>query len=126
MIRPDANKLVQFRDKNGSDWEVSVKQLPDGFRHVATVDRPNGDIEDLGQNAEGKFALFRRLDDPFSFYSHGKMQRLSDEDILGFGLLRAVCVESGDMEDDGMFSSLCKTQLVKSDLSSPAIFVPTF
>lgn len=110
------DKMIQFRDIHGSDWEVTEKKLPDGFRIVATVERPNGDVEDLGQNAEGKFALFRRLTDPFSFYSHGKPQRLSDVDVEGFGLLRAVCFE-GDTESDGNYSSLCKTHIVPNSLS---------
>ena len=86
------------------------KTLPNGFRHVATVDRPNGDIYDLGQNAESQFALFRRSVDPWLFYSHGKPKRLSDEDVQGFGLLRAVCFEPD--ADHGEFSSLCTSHLL--------------
>jgi hypothetical protein len=100
---------VQGRDSTG-DWEMVEKTLPQGFRHVATVDRPNGDIFDLGQNAEGQFAMFRRSVDPWLFYSHGKAERLSDEDVQGFGLLRAVCYDPP--EDQGEFSSLCKSHLL--------------
>jgi hypothetical protein len=97
----------------GQQWEVVEKTLPGGFRMVATVDRPNGDIYDLGQNAEGKFALFRRLTDPFSFYSHGKAERLSDIDVAGFGLLRAVCFEPPEgIEEQGEYSSLCTSHLI--------------
>lgn len=95
------------------DWEVVEKTLPGGYRMVATVDRPSGDIFDLGQNAEGKFALFRRKTDPFLFYSHAPAERLSDADVAGFGLLRSVCVDPGDIEEHGEFSSLCKTHLLQ-------------
>jgi hypothetical protein len=109
----------EARDDQGNEWEVVLKTLPNGFRMVATVDRPNGDIYDLGQNAEGKFALFRRCDpkiDPFSFYSHGPAERLSDIDVAGFGLLRAVCFEPEQVaevaESDGEYSSLCRSHLI--------------
>lgn len=97
-----------------SEWEVVEKTLPGGFRLVATVDRPNGDIYDLGQNAEGKFALFRRLTDPYSWYSHAKAERLSDTDVAGFGLLRAVCVDVPEeaIEENGDYSSLCRSNLI--------------
>ena len=63
------------------DWEIIPKTLPKGFRMVATVDRPDGTTHDLGQNAEGNFALFRRSTDPWSENSHGPMDRLSDADL---------------------------------------------
>lgn len=94
-------------------WEVCEKTLPRGFRLVGVVDRPDGTTYDLGQNAESKFALFRRCTDPFSLNSHyDKPERLSEEDLIGFGLLRSVCYEPGDIEDSGEYSSLCKTHLL--------------
>ena len=102
-------------------WECVEKTLPQGFRMVGVVDRPNGDIYDLGQNAVGKFALFRRLTDPYSFYSHGKAERLSDVDVRGFGLLRAVCYdpnEDPDVTAEGEYSSLCMSHLLRQYLSS--------
>lgn len=105
---------IEARDHTG-EWEVVIKTLPDGFRMVATVDRPDGDIYDLGQNAEGKFALFRRSTDPWSFYSHGKAERLSDQDVAGFGLLRAVCYEPDSLVEHGEFSSLCRSHLIATN-----------
>lgn len=107
----------EVRREDGSEWEMVIKTLPQGFRHVATVDRPNGDIYDLGQNAESRFALFRRNTDPELFYSHGKAERLSDEDVRGFGLLRAVCYEPDPfpeetIRDEGLYSGLCKSHLI--------------
>ena len=106
---------VEARDHTG-EWEIVEKTLPNGFRLVATVDRPNGDIHDLGQNAEGKFALFRRLTDPFFWHSHGKAERLSDADVAGFGLLRAVCFDPEtsdvDTEEHGEYSSLCRSHFI--------------
>ena len=104
---------ILIPDTKSNVWEVVEKTLPQGFRHVATVDRPNGDIYDLGQNAEGKFAIFRRSTDPWLFYSHGKAERLSDEDMQGFGLLRETCYEPETITDEGMFSSLCKSHLLQ-------------
>lgn len=102
-----------------SDWEVVEKTLPGGYRIVATVDRPNGDIYDLGQNAESKFALFRRLTDPYSWYSHGKAERLSDADIAGFGLLRAVCADLEEtIQEEGEYSSLCRSNLIPIHLGA--------
>ena len=103
---------MKLGESQNGMWEVVEKTLPNGFRHVATVDRPGGDIYDLGQNAEGQFALFRRSTDPWSFYSHGKAERLSDEDVRGFGLLRAVCYEPDSVEDHGQFSGLCTSNLI--------------
>lgn len=115
LILPSQKHGVEHHDDTG-EWEVVEKTLPGGFRMVATVDRPNGDIYDLGQNAEGKFALFRRCDpkiDAYSFYSHGPAERLSDIDVTGFGLLRAVCFEPGDLENEGEYSSLCRSHLIQ-------------
>lgn len=98
---------------NEEQWEVVEKTLPRGFRLVGVVDRPDGTVYDLGQNAEGKFALFRRCTDPFALNSHyDKPERLSDEDVRGFNLLRAVCYEPGDHEEHGEYSSLCTTHLL--------------
>jgi hypothetical protein len=93
-------------------WECVPITLPYGFRMVATVDRPGGDIYDLGQNAEGQFRLFRRKRDPFLFYSHGKPEILSDLDLAGFGLSRSDSCEPERAEEEGEFSSLCRSHLI--------------
>ena len=102
----------EVTDSIGQKWEIIEKTMPSGYRMVATVDRPDGTIHDLGQNAEGKFALFRRSDDPWTMNSHVAMDRLSDADLAGFGLLRAVCVEPETVQEWGDFSALCKSNLV--------------
>jgi hypothetical protein len=70
-----------------------------------------GEIYDLGQNAEGKFRLFRRGTGEFECSHVGNGEPLSDTDLAGFGLTREQCpFEPGDQ--DGEYSSLCKTHLI--------------
>jgi hypothetical protein len=96
--------------------------LPNGYRHVASVERPSadgnvlgkGEIWDLGQNNEGKFRLFRRGLGAFENSHIGNGDPLSDTDLLGFGLTREQCpYMPGDFEYEGDYSSLCKTNLLK-------------
>lgn len=117
IIIPGKSGVIEVKDPQGGLWEIGEKTMPQGFRIVATVDRPDGDIYDLGQNAEGKFALFRRSSDPWGWWSYGKMERMSDQDIAGFGLLRAVCAEPDpDLVEEahewGEHSSLCVSNLI--------------
>lgn len=97
------------------DWEILEQVLPDGYRHVATVDRPNGDIYDLGQNNEGNFLLFRRMTDPNFINSHGRGEALSPIDLAGFGLLRGQSLGPGleFIEEEGEYSSLCRSNFIR-------------
>lgn len=93
------------------DWElVNVDMLPGGYRKVGTVDRPDGTIEDLGQNADGNFMLFRRSSCLETPYSHEKGRKLSPIDLQGFGLSPDQSVD--DVNGDGQYSGLCKSNLV--------------
>jgi hypothetical protein len=95
--------------------------LPHGYRHVASVERPSadgnvlgqGEIYDLGQNAEGIFRLFRRGTGEFENSHVGKGETLSDIDLAGFGLTRKQSpYQPGDFEYLGDFSSLCTSNLI--------------
>lgn len=96
--------------------------LPNGYRHVASVMRPSpsgnaaamdGEIYDLGQNAEGKFRLFRRGTGELETSHIGRGEPLSDTDLQGFGLTREQCpFQPGDLEYEGEYSSLCKSHLI--------------
>lgn len=99
-------------------WEWCELTLPNGYRMVGSVERPtsdgnvlgNGDMYDLGQNAEGQFRLFRRSTDPWTLNSHNKGEVLSDIDLAGFGLTRSQSQER--IEENGEFSSLCRSNLL--------------
>ena len=92
-------------------WEAFVPwTLPDGYRIVGTVDRPDNTTYDLGQNAAGQFRLFRRQVGAYHFYSHCKGAILSDQDLIGFGLTRAQSCES--VSGEGMFSALYPSHLI--------------
>ena len=93
-------------------WEMIEVALPGGYRMVATVDRPNGDVYDLGQNNEGQFRLFRRRTDPYALNSHGKGEILSDVDLAGFGLFRDQSCEPERAAEEGSFSSLCRSHFI--------------
>lgn len=102
-------------------WLMLEHVLPNGYRHVASVERPSsdgnvlgkGEIWDLGQNNEGKFRLFRRGTGMFENSHIGNGDPLSDTDLLGFGLTREQCpYMPGDFEYEGDYSSLCKTHLL--------------
>lgn len=100
---------------NDDLWEAFVPiTLPGGFRIVGTVvrDGSDADIYDLGQNAEGQFRLFRRQRHPYFFYSHCKGEVLSDIDLQGFGLSRKDSCEPERVDEEGEFSSLCRSNLI--------------
>ena len=117
LIIKNGNVGVEFRDpKDGALWEcVPVNMIRDGYRLVGTVDRPDGTIDDLGQNAEGQFRIFRRSTDPWAFYSHERGRVLSDQDLQGFGLSRRDSYEPTEPEAvqaEGEYSSLHRSNLI--------------
>ena len=119
IIIPGKSGVVHAIDPStGVEWEAGEKTLPGGYRMVGSVSRPDGDVYDLGQNSEGKFALFKRRTDPYEFWSHGPAERLSDADIAGFGILRFACAEPGDMEEHGDYSSLARSNLITPNLGA--------
>jgi hypothetical protein len=101
--------IPMFPTASYDGWVGFEFTLPYGYRHVASVERPDasgnmcgkGEIWDLGQNAEGKFRLFRRGTGEFENSHVAKGEPLSDVDLVGFGLTRSqVQYEPGD-EDYG-------------------------
>jgi hypothetical protein len=94
--------------------------LPNGYRHVASVERPasdgvmgHGEMWDLGQNAEGKFRLFRRGTGEVENSHIGRGEPHSDVDLKGFGLTAdQIAYEPGEVEWAGSFSTLCKSNLI--------------
>jgi hypothetical protein len=115
IIIPGKSGIVEAYDpSSGAMIEAGVWSLPGGYRVVGTCTK-SGECYDLGQNAEGKFALFRRRTDPFEFYSHDKPQRLAPEDLMGFFGGQFQSVQAIDEDDE--YSSLCRTNLVTPDLS---------
>ena len=118
--KAELKDLEQQAKEAMAQWEMTVITLPDGFRMVASVERPTadgnvcgkGEMYDLGQNAEGQFRLFRRKTDPWLTYSHGKPEILSDLDLAGFGLNRAQSCEPERIEEEGDFSSLCRSNFI--------------
>jgi hypothetical protein len=110
--------LPKYPQASSEDWMMFEWVLPHGYRHVASVQRPSsdgnvmtGDIYDLGQNAEGLFRLFRRGTGEFGNSHVGNGEPLSDADVAGFGLTREQCPEDV-WQEDGEYSSLCKTHLI--------------
>lgn len=112
--------IPQYPEASYEGWLQMEFILPAGYRHVASVERPGpdgnvcgkGEIWDLGQNAEGKYRLFRRGTGQFENGHAGKGEPVSDEDMAGFGLTREQCpFEPGD-EGFGDYSSICKTNLL--------------
>jgi len=102
-------------------WYGFEHILPNGFRHVASVERPDsdgnvlgkGEILDLGQNAEGQYRLFRRGKGELENSHVGRGEPLSDVDLAGFGLTRDQSrFEPGDFEAEGDYSTLCKSNLI--------------
>jgi hypothetical protein len=115
IIIPGKSGITEAYDpSSGAMIEAGVCLLPDGYRLVGTCTK-GGDPHDLGQNAEGQFALFRRCTDPYSFYSHHKAERLAPEDMQGFFGMSLDYVQAIDEDDE--YSSLCKSNLVKPDFS---------
>jgi hypothetical protein len=104
------------------DWIGVELILPNGFVHVASVERPGpdgqmcgkGEMWDLGVK-EGVYRLFRRgkiLSD-FEFSHVGRGESLSDEDLIGFGLTRADSpLDQAGVCDDG-YSSLNRAPEVR-------------
>jgi len=112
---------AKYPDISCEDWIMIEHVLPHGYRHVASVERPDsdgnvcgkGEVWDLGQNAEGTFRLFRRGSGILENSHIGKGEPLSDADLIGFGLTRAQCPYlPGDVEFEGDYSALCRTNLV--------------
>ena len=113
--------IPQYPQASSEDWVMFEWILPAGFRHVASVTRPSsdgnilaqGEIYDLGQNAEGVFRLFRRGTGQFENSHVGRGETLSDVDLAGFGLTRDQSpFQPGDLEHEGEFSSVCLTNLI--------------
>lgn len=113
--------IPHFPKASSEDWMMFEWILPHGYRHVASVERPSadgnvlgqGEIYDLGQNAEGIFRLFRRGTGEFENSHVGKGETLSDIDLAGFGLTRKQSpYQPGDFEYLGDFSSLCTSNLI--------------
>lgn len=107
----DRKELSPVRD-GVAGWEICEFTLPQGFRLVGTVDRDDGDTYDMGQNAEGKFAMFRRSKDPWMLNSHGNAEPLSDIDLAGFELFRHNSIEPERAAEDGDYSSLVRSHLI--------------
>lgn len=112
--------LPQFPDISYEGWVMFEHVLPNGYRHVASVERPDadgnvcgkGEVYDLGQNAEGKFRLFRRGDGVLENSHVGRGEPLSDDDLAGFGLTRGQVQYEPD-ELCGDYSSLNRTTLLE-------------
>lgn len=114
--------IPHFPEASFEGWLQMEWILPNGYRHVASVERPTadgnvlgkGEIYDLGQNNEGKFRLFRRGTGQFENSHIGNGEPLSDVDLAGFGLTRAQCPYlPGDHEWAGDYSSLCMSHLLQ-------------
>ena len=109
--------LPQFPSESYEGWVGFEMVLPLGFRHVASVERPDsdgnvcgrGEMYDLGQNAEGLFRLFRRANGVLENSHIGRGESLSDQDLVGFGLTRA---DSPLDPEEGDYSSLCRSNLI--------------
>jgi hypothetical protein len=117
MILPQS----QFPDISYEGWVGFELVLPRGFRHVASVERPDvsgnccghGEVWDLGQNAEGKFRLFRRLAGIMENSHDPRGEPLGPVDLAGFGLTDSQnAYESDELMEYGDFSSLCKSNLI--------------
>lgn len=104
----------QYPSESFDGWVSFELILPNGYRHVAVVERPNGEPWDLGQNAEGTFRLFRRATGELENSHVGRGEPLSSVDLAGFGLTRDQSPYlPGDLEDEGMYSSLNRSNLIK-------------
>lgn len=88
------------------DWFGLELILPQGYRMVACVERPDGTAYDLGRNSAGEHRLFRRLTGTEFENSHcQKGEPLSETDLQGFGLTRDQCpVLPGDLENEGDYA----------------------
>ena len=113
--------IPQFPEASYCGWIGFEFILPMGFRHVASVERPDadgnclgkGEMWDLGQNNEGKFRLFKRATGELENSHVGKGEPLSDLDLAGFGLTRSQnAYLPGDLEEVGEYSALNRTTLI--------------
>jgi hypothetical protein len=111
----------KFPEISYEGWVGFEMVLPRGFRHVASVERPGpdgnvcgkGEVWDLGQNAEGKFRLFRRLSGVMENSHDARGEPLSAVDLAGFGLSASQnAYDPDEIEVHGDFSSLCKSNLI--------------
>jgi hypothetical protein len=105
--------IPQYPEASTEDWVAIELVLPRGYKMRAAVKRPDGTIEDLGQNAAGEFRLFRRRTGELE-NSHEQLgHALSDVDLAGFGLTREQCpILPGDLESEGEFSSVARSNLI--------------
>jgi hypothetical protein len=97
--------IPQYPGASFGDWVEIEMLLPNGYRMVACVVRPDGTTYDLGISPEGYYRMFRRGRGEFenSHYPHG--EPLSDVDLQGFGLTRAQC-PAGDLENEGDYADV--------------------
>ena len=96
-------------------WEmVNATYITKDYRLVASVDRGDGEMYDLGQNSAGDFLMFRRSTDPWALNSHLKGERLSPGDFAGFGLESKGYTEDEvcRASEEGEFSSLCRSNFI--------------
>ena len=114
--------LPNYPSASYEGWVMMELVLPHGFRHVASVERPDadgnccgkGEVWDLGQNAEGKFRLFRRGTGELENSHVGWGDPLSDDDLIGFGLTRdQVHYLPGEVGFEGEYSSLNRSHLLE-------------
>ncbi len=99
-------------DPQGVEWEGVPVTLPDGYRIVATVDRDDGSVWDLGQNNDGEFRLFERFTDPWQWHSHGPATKLSPVDVQGFGLTEKIDFNPADVEGEGLYSAIYTSNFI--------------
>jgi hypothetical protein len=113
--------MPKYPEVSSEDWIMFEHILPHGYRHVASVERPDadgnvcgkGEVWDLGQNPEGHFRLFRRGTGELENSHVGYGEPVSDADLVGFGLTREQCpLLPGDVGYEGEYSSLCRSNLI--------------
>jgi hypothetical protein len=112
--------VTQYPSESYEGWLQMQLVLPNGYRHVGVVERPSadgnvlgkGEIYDLGQNAEGRFRLFRRGKGHLDCSHDMRGEPLSDADLAGFGLTRAHSPYDDEVNEAGEFSSLNKSHLI--------------
>jgi hypothetical protein len=104
---------MEMQAEDGGWMSVPVT-LPDGYRIVATVDRDDGSIWDLGQNNDKEFRLFQRSTDPWQWHSHGPATKLSPQDIQGFGLTDDPQFCQADVEGEGLYSAIYASNFIPS------------
>lgn len=106
---------MDFAREQAKLWEmIDVTHITKDYRRIASVERDDGGIYDLGQNAGGEFLLFRRRNDPWQLNSHHKGERLSIDDYTGFDLgSRGYSWEQvSRATEEGEYSSKCTSNLI--------------